>query len=125
MKTNRPHRIVLLIYEFTRLYLLLAVFIVLRPVGEKPFPWLVLITPGAMFLLMALFWYLDVSRYRLFCPLYLAGKGLSVITAVFWLFFEKTGMIRGLLNDNTALLVLILGDLISIWVAVRFMKDKE
>jgi len=62
----------------------------LQPEGAAPFPWLALIAPGAMFLLMALFWRLNIARYRVYGPLYLAGKGLSVVTAIFWLFFLES-----------------------------------
>jgi len=103
---------------------------VLQPQAETPFPWLALITPGALFFLMALFWLLN-ARYLVFCPLYLAGKGFSVITAVFWLFFEGNDMIRELLYGRLALLIapgiaffLYLGDMLSAWAVVTVTKTK-
>jgi hypothetical protein len=111
-----------------RLVFLTGVFMVLQPEGETPFPWLALITPGALFFLMALFWLQD-PRYRLFCPLYLAGKGFSVVTFMFWLFFTEDDMIRELVYGFQAryialgtVLFLLLGDLLSVWTVVLIMK---
>ena len=130
MDNLRPLRITLFAYECMRLVFLTGVFMALRPESETPFPWLALITPGALFFLMALFWLQD-PRYRLFCPLYLAGKGLSVITAILWLFFEGRDMIRGLLFSRPALLItpgiaffLYLGDILSAGTVVTLMNNK-
>jgi hypothetical protein len=114
-----------------RLVFLTGVYMVLQPEGETPFPWLALITPGALFFLMALFWLRD-SRYRLFCPLYLAGKGFSVVTFMFWLFFTGNDMIRELLFDRLARLIapgtvffLLLGDMLSVWTVIIIMKGRK
>jgi hypothetical protein len=111
-----------------RLVFLTGVFMVLQPRSETPFPWLALITPGALFFLMALFWLLD-KRCLSFCPLYLAGKGFSVITSVLWLFFAGNDMIRELLYSNIAMLTapgiaffLYFGDTLSAWAVVIIMK---
>jgi hypothetical protein len=105
---------------------------VLQPEAETPFPWLALITPGALFFLMALFWLLDISRYRLFGPLYLAGKGFGVITFMFWLFFTGSGMMRDMLYGNLAryiapctMFFLFPGDMLSVWTAFIIMRGKE
>jgi hypothetical protein len=96
------------------------------------FPWLALITPGAMFPLMMLFWRLNISRYRAYGPLYLAGKGLSVITVIFWLFFVKNDMIRGLIFHGTAVFIvpgivffLLLGDMLSMWLVNTMIKTQD
>lgn len=101
----------------------------LQPEGAAPFPWLALITPGAMFLLIALFWRLNMSRYGVYGPLYLAGKGLSVITSMFWLFLLKSYMIREMLFFGAALFIvpgivffLILGDMLSVWLVGKMMR---
>jgi hypothetical protein len=102
---------------------------VLQPEGEIPFPWLALITPGAMFLLITLFWQLNIRRYRLFSPLYLAGKGVSIITTMFWLFFAGNSIISKLLYSSMALYIipgivifLLLGDMLSVWMVMILMK---
>jgi hypothetical protein len=127
-----PLRAVLCFFEGIRFAFLVGSFIRLQPAGELAFPWLALITPGALFLLMALFWLLDVARYRVFCPLFLAGKGLSIITAVVWLFYEKSTIIKELLFDSKASYVvlgivsfLVLGDLLSTVIAAKIMKVSE
>jgi len=129
MTASRPLRTALCVYECMRLAFLVGAFVLLQPEGDAPFPWLALIAPGAMFLLMALFWRLNMARYRVYGPLYLAGKGISVITAIFWLFFLKSYMIGELLLYNAALFIapgiaffLILGDILSVWLVDRIMR---
>jgi len=126
---SRPLRTALCVYECARLVFLVGAFVLLQPEGTIIFPWLALVTPGAMFPLMALFWRLDISRYRVYCPLYLAGKGISVITALLWLFFVKSYMIRELLLYEAAFFIvsaivffLILGDMLSVWLVSKMMR---
>ena len=132
MEVFRPLRTVLCVYECMRLAFLVGVFILLQPEGAAAFPWLAVITPGAMFLLMSLFWWLNMSIYRSFSPLYLAGKGLSIITTMFWLFFANNDMIKELLFNQTAVFVtpgivffLVLGDIASVWVANTITKKRK
>ncbi|MDR2719099.1 MAG: hypothetical protein LBB89_13675 [Treponema sp.] len=129
MEASRPLRTALCVYECMRLAFLVGAFMLLQPEGAAPFPWLALITPGAMFLLIALFWRLNMSRYGVYGPLYLAGKGLSVITSMFWLFLLKSYMIREMLFFGAALFIvpgivffLILGDMLSVWLVGKMMR---
>jgi len=131
MDTSRPLRITLFIYECMRLVFLTGIFMVLQPKGEAPFPWLALITPGALFFLMALFWLRDTS-YLSFSPLYLAGKIFSVFSFMFWLFFIEDDMIRGLLYGSLpryiapgTVFFLLLGDLLSVWTVILITKGKK
>jgi len=131
METSRPLRITLCVYECMRLVFIIGVFMVLQPEGAAPFPWLALITPGALFFLMALFWLKDL-RYRLFCPLYMAGKGFSVATFMLWLFFTGNDIIKGLLYSRLARFIapgavffLLLGDMLSVWAVLIIMKSKK
>jgi hypothetical protein len=114
-----------------RLVFLTGVFMVLQPESGAPFPWLALITPGALFFLMALFWLQD-PRYRLYCPLYLAGKGFSIVSFLLWIFFSGNDMIRELLYGYLsryiapgAVFFLLLGDMLSVWTVIIIMKDNE
>jgi hypothetical protein len=132
MEKDRLLRSVLCVYEGLRLAFLVGAFVLLQPEGTAMFPWIALISPGALFLLMAVFWSLNMSRYRAYCPLYLAGKGLSVITTMFWLFFAKRYMIRELFFDGTALIIvpgivffLVLGDIISAWLVTIIMRGEQ
>jgi hypothetical protein len=114
-----------------RLVFLTGIFMVLQPKGEAPFPWLALITPGALFFLMALFWLWD-SVYLVYRPLYLAGKGFSVISFMFWLLFAGKDMIRDLLFGRLAhyivpgaVFFLLLGDMLSVWTVMLITKGKK
>ena len=125
MKMLKPLGTVLCVYEGMRLIFLVGAFMVLQPAGEAAFPWLTLVTPGALFLLMALFWRLNISRYLVYGQLYLAGKGLGVLTTVCWFIFTKSDIIKELLFGGTApfiapgiVIFLLLGDLFSIGAAI-------
>ena len=131
METSRPLRITLCLYECMRLVFLTGVFMVLQPEAETPFPWLALITPGALFFLMALSWLHD-ARYRFYCPLYLAGKGFSVVTFLLWIFFAGNDMIREMIYGNLARYIapgtvffLLLGDMLSVWTVIILMKGRK
>jgi len=121
METSRPLRITLFVYECMRLVFITGVFMVLQPEAETPFPWLALITPGALFFLMALFWLQD-TRYSLFCPIYLAGKGCSVVTFTLWLFFAGNDIIKDLIYGFFYGFFLLLGDLLSVWTVIMIIK---
>jgi len=130
MEVFRFPRTILCGYECLRLVFVLGAFVLSQPVGTMSFPWLALITPGAMFLLMALFWRLNMDRYRSFGPLYMAGKGLSIITTTFWLFFTKSSMIRELLINDAAIFLipgivffLVIGDVLSVWLVITIIKS--
>jgi len=118
------------VYECLRLAFVIGAFVLLQPEGTASFPWLALVTPGAMFLLMALFWRLNMDRYRSFAPLYLAGKGLGIITTTFWLFFIKSSMITEMLLSDAALFLipgivffLVIGDVLSVWLVITIIKS--
>jgi len=130
MEVFRFHRTALCVYECARLAFVIGAFVLLQPEGTAAFPWLALITPGAMFLLMALFWRLNIDRYLSYRPLYLAGKGLGVITTVLWIFFVKSFMIRGLFLSDAALFLvsgiiffLVIGDILSGWLVFTMIKN--
>jgi hypothetical protein len=115
-----------------RLAFLIGAFVLLQPAGTASFPWLALITPGAMFLLIALFWRLSIVRYRSYGPLYLAGKALSIITTMFWIFFVKSSIIRELFLSDAALIVipgiiflLVIGDIFTVWLVIIMIKRKK
>jgi drug/metabolite transporter superfamily protein YnfA len=132
MGKYRPLRTVLCVYEGLRLAFLVGAFILLQPEGVVTFPWLTLISPGALFLLMAVFWRLNMSRYRVYGPLYLAGKGLSIITTMFWIFFVKSSMLKELPSYSTAVITvvgidvfLVLGDMLSAWLVTMIMRSDQ
>jgi hypothetical protein len=88
MEPYRPLRGGLFVYECFRLLFLTAVFAALRP-GAAGFPWLVYAAPNALFTLMALFLWLNLSRYGTYLPLFLAGKIISLFSILGWAFFLR------------------------------------
>ena len=117
-------RTILCGYECLRLVFVIGAFVLLQPEGAVSFPWLALIAPGAMFLLIALFWRLNLARYRSYGSLHLAGKGLGIITTMFWLFFIKSSMIGELfLSDLSMFLILVIGDSLSVWLVITIIKS--
>jgi len=128
METFRPHRVVLCGYELMRLVFLMGAFIQLQLGVATPFPLLALITPGAMFFLMALFWMLDMHHYRVYGPLYLVGKGLGVMTALLWIFFTDNYIIRELIVGTERffalgiVVFLVPGDMFSAWLVMKIMR---
>jgi hypothetical protein len=130
MEVFKFPRTILCAYECLRLTFVIGAFVLLQPEGTVSFPWLALITPGALFLLMALFWRLNIDRYLSYGPLFMAGKGLSIITTIFWIFFVKSSMIRELfLNDAALFLIpgiiffLVIGDILSVWLVITIIKS--
>ena len=130
METSRPYRVGLCIYELIRLVFLTGAFVHLQPGRGEPFPLLALITPGALFFLMALFLLLDMPRYRAYGSLYLVGKSLGIITTMFWIFFTDNNIIRELLLGTERffapgiVLFLVPGDMFSAWLVIRAMRGK-
>jgi hypothetical protein len=122
MDIFRPLRGGLFVYECLRLLYLIGSFVVLRPGGGN-FPWLVYAAPNALFPLAALFLWLDISRYGLYLPLYVAGKGIGVCSMLGWLISSRwlippeniTGLFY-LFEAAPALAgwILLCGDLLSV-----------
>ena len=132
MKAFKPLRAALCVYESIRLAFLIQVLIILQPEGAMPFPWLALISPGALFLLMAVFWLIDMPRYALFRPLYLTGKTMSAVAVLFWLFLGKSGTMKQLLYGVAAsfavpgvLFFMLPGDMLSALAVLIIFKEKK
>jgi hypothetical protein len=88
MEPYRPLRLGLFVYECFRLLFLTAVFAALRP-GGAAFPWLVYAAPNVLFTLMALFLWLNLSRYGAYLPLFLAGKIIGLFSILGWSVFMR------------------------------------
>jgi len=108
----------------------IGAFVLLQPEGTASFPWLALITPGALFLLMAVFWRLNIDRYGSYGPLFMAGKALSIISTTFWIFFVKSSMMTELLLSDAALFLipgivffLMIGDVLSVCLVITIIKS--
>ena len=85
----------LFIYECVRI--ILAFTLVLKQPVSSAVLWLAFTANGALFPLMAMFIWLDVSRYRPYLPLFIAGKCIGIFSLLGWfIIFGQVTMIRGL-----------------------------
>ena len=113
----------LFIYECIRI-LILAIFVFFQPSDPAGFPRLIFAAPGALFPLMALFIWMDVSRYRTYLPLYMAGKCISLFSLVVWAFISRSLFITGELSGVVvAEWLLLSGDLFAMAAALLIIKD--
>lgn len=118
----------LCLYELVRIGFLLGAFVALQPAWELPFPTLPAITPGGLFFIMALFLALDARRYIAFCPLYLAGKVLSVVISLIWIFFADIHTMAAFLDGTRRFFVagfvifLVAGDMLCALFVSRIIR---
>jgi hypothetical protein len=86
----KPLRVGLFFYEVFRVLLLAGLFVFFSPLEGAAFPWggvfpfLVYVTPNALFPLMALFLWVRPGAFGAYAPLYLAGKVIAVIAFYAW-----------------------------------------
>jgi len=79
--------------------------------------------PSALFPLMALFIWLDIDRYKVFVPLYLAGKSIGIFLELGWSIISRQGTMIGSLNFTSIVAQLILsGDLFALAAAIMIYK---
>jgi hypothetical protein len=83
-----------------------------------------LAAPGALFPLMALFWWLDSSRYGVYSMLYAAGKSICLFSAALWCVFSRGDIIDAMLPGGRMLfmipgilLFMLPGDMLSVAAA--------
>jgi hypothetical protein len=127
----RPLKPGLFIFYCIRLLILTAAFAVLQPVGPAAFPWLVYTAPNALFPLMALFLWLNSSRYGAYLPLFLAGKCVCLFSLLGWsIISRRTAIIENFISG--ALIwsvprfiegILLCGDLLAIAAALIIIKN--
>lgn len=111
-----------MLYECIRLLVLIWVFNVFLPGDEAGiFPWLVYAVPNALFPLIALFLWRQVSRYGVYVPLYISGKCITLASIAGYWFFSWRNVFTALQLRNPgvsaalgSLLFLLAGDLFSI-----------
>ena len=128
MISFRPHGAVLCLYETARLFFITGAFAHSHAGSATSFPILPLLTPGALFFLMSLFWLLDATGHRAYGPLYLTGKALGIITAAVWILLADGHLAREFVGGSErffasgVVFFLIPGDLLSAWLAFRIMR---
>jgi hypothetical protein len=116
MDAYRPLRAVFFFYEAFRLLALAALWAVFSPmegaVKGGVFPYLVYVTPNALFPLMTLFMWLRPGEYRNYLPLYMAGKVIAAAAFYGWGFFTlRTLGVEYLMTADREALVLFRGSL--------------
>jgi hypothetical protein len=129
MEVYRPLRAGLCIYECVRLLSLLGAFALLRPDGEAAaFPWSACVASNALFPLMALFLWLDSSRYSVYEPLYTAGKCVCFVSVMSWCIFSRQIIITTLLSGGLFIPMImgitgmLFGDLLSVAAGLAIIK---
>jgi hypothetical protein len=123
----------LFIYECVRI-LILAAFVAMQPLLSAvllatdlaDFPIMVFAAPNALFPLMALFLWLNTSRYRAYLPLFAAGKCINIISLLGWsILVQSSTMIRAFPGIVQALaeLMLLSGDLLALAAVILIIRD--
>lgn len=114
MDILKPLRAVFFFYEILRLLTLAVFFAVFSPlegaVKGGVFPYLVYITPNALFPLMTLFMWLRPADYRNYLPLYMAGKVIAAAAFYGWgIFALRAPALERLGMANWAETIVLLG----------------
>ncbi|WP_304223641.1 hypothetical protein [Gracilinema caldarium] len=131
MKIHRPLGLSVLVYEVARMVILLVLSVSLEPSGFVG-PALIgyLLAPQILFALIALFVWIDETRYRDYVSLYVAGKTLLVWAGLLWLFTSFKTIVKALMMYTgtagepfmIAILVLIPFEIATIIRMVLYMK---
>jgi hypothetical protein len=110
----------LFIYECARI-IVVSTYMVFQG-NQAGFPVIAFAAPSALFPLIALFIWLDASRYRVYLPLFVAGKILCILSLLVWFLVFRQNMI--IYSGNTVIeLLLACGDLFSIAIILLIMRD--
>jgi len=85
---------VLLIYEISRLFILVLLFSFYSPlegaIHLRVFPYIAMLSPNVIFPMITFFLYINFSEYRNFLPLYLAGKFIMITALSVWIILSLT-----------------------------------
>jgi hypothetical protein len=81
---------------------------------------------AVLFPLMALFIWLDNTRYRVYMPLFTAGKCVGVFSVLGWSIIAKQVKIKAVLSGATAIeSILLYSYLFSVIVILVIIRDKK
>ena len=116
----------LFLYECIRI-MILAAFLILRSNGINILGQLVYTASSALFPLMALFIWLNSQSYKVYLPLFAAGKCIGIITLLGWSIVSgqvtMIGRFMGAVVYAEA--VLLSGDLLTIAAVFLIYKDNR
>jgi hypothetical protein len=115
----------LFIYECVRIVILSFLLLYQLPTGSSALPWMAFTGNGVFFPLMALFIWLDISRYRPYLPLFIAGKCIGILSLLGWfIIFRQVTMVEGLSGVYVAAeLIFLSGDLLALGAVLLIFKD--
>jgi hypothetical protein len=122
MRIIRFFKLILFIYEFIT-FIYIAAIIFFRGFDQDSLPETVFAASAAMFPLMALFIWLDSTRYRVYMPLFTAGKCIGVFSILGWSIIARQVKISAVLSGaaviESFLLYSYLFSLIAIILIIR------
>lgn len=103
---SKPLRFTILMYELLRLAAFFAVYFssVQQIDNSTIIPLAPLMSPNVLFVLMALFLFLDVEKYGSFLPLYAASKLLFSVTLLVWLISSFHVIINAFFMDSSGII---------------------
>lgn len=118
----------LFLYECFRITIF--TFVLVYTLQEmNAFPWLVLAVPAIMFPLMALFLWIDALRYRVYLPLFTAGKCIGIFFMLVWLIIARQDtIIWYTAGDNFIIGIFLMGasgDLFALAAVLFLFRDTQ
>jgi hypothetical protein len=116
----------LFVLECARFSFITGVLTVLNP--DAAFPWMVYAVPNALFLLVAIFMWLNPSKYGVFDPLYISGKAMSLFSITGWYLFSRqagSAYLKETSFSNRAFATLFFCDLLSLFAVVLISIKKR
>jgi len=122
---------VLFLYECFRIFVFTIVMVyTLQEISAVPY--LVFAVPAIMFPLMALFLWIDASRYRAYLPLFTAGKCAGILLMLVWLIVAGRDTIMYTIHGRTGEDVAIIaslfgasGDLVALAAVLFIYRDMQ
>jgi hypothetical protein len=92
--------------------------------NTSTFPLMAFASPAVLFPLMSLFLWLDAVRYRVYLPLFIAGKCVGIFALLGWLIFSRRfTMTGGIFGTVSVEWILLGGDLFAIAAVLLIIKD--
>jgi hypothetical protein len=116
----------LFVLECARFSFMTGVLTVLNP--DTAFPWMVYAVPNALFLLAAMFMWLNSSKYGVFDPLYISGKAMSLFSIIGWNVFSRwagSAYLNKTRFSYRASAIIFFCDLFSLLAVVLIMVKKR
>jgi uncharacterized membrane protein len=123
MRKARFFKLILLIFECIN-FVFAAGIMVFRSIGQLGYPQITFLASTALFPLMALFLWLDGDRYKVYMPLFAAGKCIGVFSILCWsVFSRQVKTIEVLIGIANVESYIFYGYLFSIVVILLIIKD--